>query len=602
MIKFDLQRFDKISISSTTVDTVVSGTGDSDNINNRGSIVTIKAGAGDDTISNYGSFVKIYGENGNDKISNFNNGDNVEINGGDGADKIVNMGDNSTIFGGNGNDYISNSGSSVIISGNSGNDTITGGARNLTISGGTGNDIVSLRGGRNIIQYTYGDGADVVYGFSSKYGDTLQITTTKSFSTMKSGSDLAVMFDKGSIILKNTSSANIVTIKGGNSGGDGGDGEDEEKNSWKLDGTTATYGTSSKTLATVRGAKSVSGLSTSGKKVTLKNSALSKKVTVKGSYEFDFASGYKNATISGTDKADTITARGSKLEIVGGNGKDSLKMVGTNQTISGGAGADTFIYAASGGNEKITDFQSVDKLKIGADGTGTYSTATSGDDVIVSTDDGGKITLVGAVGKSLNIEGTKKISGKGVKVNGKKIVLTSSFEDSSFSLSGKYSSAITLDASTALLDLNLTGNKFSNRITGSPQNDTIDGAAGNDTIFGGDGSDSIFGGTGDDELHGGKGKDTLWGGAGDDELYGDDGKDVFYYKTGEGNDTIFGYEATLDKIILASGSISNVTTDRNNNVIFSVGDGQIVVNNAADRTVKIVNSSGKIVDNGLYEP
>ena len=301
-------------------------------------------------------------------------------------------------------------------------------------------------------------------------------------------------------------------------------------------------------------------------------------------------------------KADTITARGSKLKIVGGKGKDSIKMVGTNQTISGGAGADTFIYAANGGSEKITDFQSVDKLKIGADGSGTYSTVTSGNNVIVSTDDGGKITLVGAVGQSLNIEGTKKISDKGVKVSGKKIRLTADFEDSSFTMSGKYSSAVTLDASAALLDLNLTGNRFSNKITGSPQDDTIDGGAGADIIYGGKGSDSIFGGKGDDELHGGIGKDTLWGGAGDDELYGDDGKDVFYYNTGEGNDTIFGYEATLDKIILNSGSIGNVTTDRNNNVIFSIGDGQLVVNNAANRTVKIVNSSGKIVDNGLHEP
>ena len=127
-----------------------------------------------------------------------------------------------------------------------------------------------------------------------------------------------------------------------------------------------------KTLATVKGAKSTSGLGTpADKKITLKNSALSKKVTVSGSYEFDFASGYKNATISGTAKADTITARGSNLKIFGGKGKDSIKMFGSNQTVSGGNGADTFIYAASGGKEKITDFSANDTLKIGADGDGT---------------------------------------------------------------------------------------------------------------------------------------------------------------------------------------------------------------------------------------
>lgn len=93
----------------------------------------------------------------------------------------------------------------------------------------------------------------------------------------------------------------------------------------------------------------------------------------------------------------------------------------------------------------------------------------------------------------------------------------------------------------------------------------------------------------------------MWGGEGNDKLYGNDGADVFYYKTGEGNDTIFGYEASVDKIILGSGKVSNVMTDRNNNVIFTIGDGQLVVNNCADRTVNIYNSSGKNIV-GHYEP
>ncbi len=189
---------------------------------------------------------------------------------------------------------------------------------------------------------------------------------------------------------------------------------------------------------------------------------------------------------------------------------------------------------------------------------------------------------------------------KGTSAKLKSAYPTSSFMPVNYS--DYQNSLVTIDGSAVAHDLNIIGNDNKNSIRGGSQNDTIDGDRGNDKIFGGDGSDSIFGGIGDDELHGGKGKDTLWGGAGDDELYGDDGKDVFYYNTGEGNDTIFGYEASVDKIILASGTISNVTTDRNNNVIFSVGDGQIVVNNFAGRTVKIVNSSGNIVKNGLYEP
>ncbi len=659
MIQFDLQLFQYFD--NATPNKTVTGTNDRDSIKNSGALVKIYAQGGSDTVNNSANLVTISGGTGNDSVNN--TGSNVRIS--------LGIGD----------DYVYNSESSdIIISGGAGNDTIHNHRCGYaTINAGTGNDVISLTGSNsantNLIQYTYGDGDDTIIGFNSS--DTLQITTNKKYQSTQGGNDLYLIFDNGSITLKNVITANVVTISGGNS--DDGDGGDDEKNSWKLNGTTATYGTSSKTLvtvkgvkslaglslsdkvvtvadsslnnskvtisdgytlklasdvsnpstkkaswsyansaatyksssktagytlasdgksisytkatsaktlATVKGAKAVKGLSTSDKKITLKNTALSKKVTVSGSYEFDFASGYKNATISGTAKADTITARGTNLKIVGGKGKDSIKMVGTNQTISGGAGADVFIYATSGGNEKILDFKSNDKLKIGEDGDGNYSTVTSGDNLIVSTDDGGKITLVGAASLSnVDIVGTKKTSGAGVKVSGKKITLTENFEDSSFSLSGKYSSAVTLDASAALLALSITGNNFSNRIIGTAQDDTIDGGKGADTIYGGNGSDSIFGGIGDDELRGGVGKDTLWGGAGNDKLYGDDGADIYDYTT------------SVDKIILGSGTISNVATDWNNNVIFSVGDGQLVINGGAHRAINIYDTSGKILIN-----
>ena len=63
------------------------------------------------------------------------------------------------------------------------------------------------------------------------------------------------------------------------------------------------------TLATVKGVKSTAGLSVKGKVITLKASAINKKVTVDGSgYEFNFAAGnYNGASISGFDDKDTLT-------------------------------------------------------------------------------------------------------------------------------------------------------------------------------------------------------------------------------------------------------------------------------------------------------
>ena len=67
------------------------------------------------------------------------------------------------------------------------------------------------------------------------------------------------------------------------------------------------------------------------------------------------------------------------------------------------------------------------------------------------------------------------------------------------------------------------------------------------------------------------------------------------YATGDGNDTIFDYDSSVDKIILTSGTVDNVATDRNNNVIFTIGTGQIVLANAVDKYAEIVDSSGKVL-------
>lgn len=58
---------------------------------------------------------------------------------------------------------------------------------------------------------------------------------------------------------------------------------EQEENSWTLNGTTAKYGTSDKTLVTVKGVKSLDGLKVDDKIVTVSESSLNKKkVTISG--------------------------------------------------------------------------------------------------------------------------------------------------------------------------------------------------------------------------------------------------------------------------------------------------------------------------------
>ncbi len=119
-------------------------------------------------------------------------------------------------------------------------------------------------------------------------------------------------------------------------------------------------------------------------------------------------------------------------------------------------------------------------------------------------------------------------------------------------------------------------------------NDTVKNFANNVVIEGGAGNDSLTGGTGKDTLNGGKGDDTLTGGA---------GADTFLYTSGDGNDVITDYAAE-DKISILSGAASLSTSG--DDVIATVGKGNITIKGGADKQITYVDKNGEQVyfDNG----
>ncbi len=384
-----------------------------------------------------------------------------------------------------------------------------------------------------------------------------------------------------------------------------------KKAAWSLSGSTATYKSSYKTagyklasngksisyskatkpttLATVKGAKSKSGLSVSGNKITLKNSALSKKVTVSGGYEFDFAKDYSSATITGSGNADTITTRGSKVSVNGGKGDDTIKILGTG-TVKGGAGADIFYYKTSGANV-IGDYAEEDKISIES---GAASVTTSGDNVVLTVGNG-KITAKGAKSKVIaysDASGDHTYpKDNDVVIDGKKITLTEDYLRKNFNVADYGEALQTIDASAVQQDININGNARKNKIIGSTENDSIYGDDAADTIYGGDGVDTLNGGKGNDILYGEGGNDSLWGNKGDDTLYGGDGADIFVYKKGDGNDAIADFES-IDKIMIFNAKVGSYNADTSTgNVTFKVGDGQIVIKNGVDKFITLVDSA-----------
>ena len=85
------------------------------------------------------------------------------------------------------------------------------------------------------------------------------------------------------------------------------------------------------------------------------------------------------------------------------------------------------------------------------------------------------------------------------------------------------------------------------------------------------------------------------GGKGNDKLWGNDGNNIFFYANGDGKDTIFGYDSSVDKIILTSGTVDNVAANDSNDVVFTIGKGQIVLNDAKGKYAEIVDSSGTVL-------
>ena len=403
------------------------------------------------------------------------------------------------------------------------------------------------------------------------------------------------------------------------------------KSSYKTDGyklaknsksITYSKATTATTLATIKGAKSTSGLSVSGKKITLKNSALSKKVTVSGGYEFDFAKDYGTATITGSSKADTITARGKKISVNGGKGDDTIKILGSG-TVSGGAGADIFYYKSSGSNV-IADYAAEDKISIAS---GTAEISASGNDLILTVGSG-KISVTGGANQTVtyfdaNGEHIYKKSSdtlEGVKFtkSGKVVTLTDDYEADRFDVadfSNYKNKIVTINAANVSQALEIIGNKKSNVITGTGTDDYIDGGAGadsikggngNDKIYGGEGGDSILGGNGSDTLSGGAGNDSLWGGAGSDSIYGGlgddylvggDGRDIFVYNNGDGHDYIDDYEQGVDKIMILSGEKPYIDrTNLSNDVTYIIGEGSLVIKNGINTTIEFVDSNNRLID------
>jgi len=619
-------------IENNTKNTLVSGTSDADNIQNRAGGVTIRALGGDDsiyssthanyTINNAYGYVTIDAGAGNDTVQS--NDPNVSISAGAGNDSVY-----SGFFGNR----------NVTIDAGAGYDTVNvyGG----TISGGTGSDVISLRGGSAVLQFLAGDGFDSVYGFTSDSSISLQGDMHYVTSVVDNGLLVSLIGtgNLGSIYLDGVSSLNPDNVIGGIPTVTSAVINNYTKN------TLVTANRDADTIRNYAGGVTING---EGGNDSIYSST-------NANYTINSSWGY--VTIDGGAGADTVYSNDPHVSINGGDGNDSINNRWTSDvTVNGGAGNDTIIsrggtiiggygndvvslessgyakvlqFASGEGNDTVYNYDSDTQISLPT--SAQYTTSTVGSDVVISLTSG-SITLVDAKDKTLNIKGGG--NNDSISNNDDNALVRSTDNDDYIYNHGKYVTVSALNGDDTIRNFGddtsinagagddsiygsnnrttvyggngldtVSGNFYTSKIYGAGDDDvislttysynTIDGGTGNDTVIAGGNYHSVYGNAGADFISVSGNKITVRGGAGNDTIYGDTATSHLYqYASGEGYDTIHNWSSS-DTLTVTGGSWSSVASG--NDVIINVGSGSVTLVDAKGKTVNINGRTAPVV-------
>ncbi|MBX9581092.1 MAG: hypothetical protein K2X87_12355, partial [Gemmataceae bacterium] len=220
-----------------------------------------------------------------------------------------------------------------------------------------------------------------------------------------------------------------------------------------------------------------------------------------------------NDTVTGGFGNDLLAGGMGNDSIAGGDGDDVIEEgPGSADTIAGGAGNDTLSFKTSSAGVTFS-LARADAQPVFADGGGTHYVTASGVENVAGSDFADDLS--GGDGDNAIFGGTGRDTIRGGGGN-----------DVIYGGTGTGSDTV--------------GGGAGDVIYGGTGRDTINGAGGNDLIYGGTGtsSDTVGGGAGD-VIYGGVGSDTIRGSGTDDVIYGGTGTSSDTV-AGGGDDLIFG--------------------------------------------------------------
>ncbi|UYY60315.1 hypothetical protein LZ586_12190 [Sphingomonas sp. S2-65] len=270
-----------------------------------------------------------------------------------------------------------------------------------------------------------------------------------------------------------------------------------------------------------------------------------------------------------TSGDDVIDGSGFADPLAGGSGNDILRGNGGNDTLNGGSGNDrleggdgddTYLYAADGSDDVISEYTNYYGSWNVVQISGTVTplevsfgrSSDNGDLVLSFGQAGGSITLDNQFygGREWGIDLVQFADGT---------AWDAAYLNAAFFASQGTSAAETID--------------------GSGQGETINGYAG------------------DDVLNGWQGNDVLIGGLGNDRLVGHEGDDTFVYAAGDGDDVIndyVGWYGSFNRLVFGAGIAatdiiaSRVTSDGSHlRLTFKNRTGSILIENQTWRDAGI---------------
>lgn len=236
--------------------------------------------------------------------------------------------------------------------------------------------------------------------------------------------------------------------------------------------------------------------------------------------------GAVSGILNGTEGQDILCleAGGSLL---GGGGNDLLRDGQGENTLTGGAGQDVFVFVADGAPDVITDFDpDEDRLDLSM-----IPRLYDPSQLEITPQAYGAILRFGEESWHIHTADNSPLTiGPWSDIgSGHRVVVTLG--------PAEPPATGTTHTGNNTADLIHAG-AGDDTVLGRGGDDTLIGNAGRDTIFGGDGADRVSGGTGQDLLRGGGGDDLLTGDLGADRLFGDRGNDTLM--GGNGTDVLYG--------------------------------------------------------------